>query len=63
MIMTELPRCVWCGEPIAKHDHYCPSPAEIERACRTIRSRWSHDEERRRRLEFQDAWTLPTQAN
>ena len=63
MIMAEERRCVWCGEQTVSDDHYCPSPAEIEKACRIIRSRWTRDEERRRQVEFQDAWTLPTQAN
>jgi len=31
-------------------DHYCPSPDEIQEACRRIRAAWSPDERRARRL-------------
>jgi hypothetical protein len=60
MIGTSDRRCVWCDERITNHDHYCPSPHEIRMACSAIRKTWTEEEERKRRLKIQDAWTLPT---
>jgi hypothetical protein len=63
MMGAEPVRCRWCGERIRNDNHYCPSPQEIRNACVDIRGKWTQEEERRRRLEIQDDWMLPTLAN
>ena len=41
--------CPWC-DGFMDDDHYCPSPDEIQEACRRIRAAWSPDERQARRF-------------